>query len=34
MNENLHRVRKVPRALPPLVTRGRVHDLQHGLRPA
>jgi hypothetical protein len=28
MNENLHRVRKVPRALPPLVTHGEVHDLQ------
>jgi hypothetical protein len=28
MNENLHRVRKVPRQLPPLVTAGRVHDLQ------
>ena len=27
MNENLHRVRRVPRPLPPLVTRGRVHDL-------
>jgi hypothetical protein len=27
MNENLHRVRKAQRALPPLVTRGRVHDL-------
>src|SRR5206468_2524855 len=29
MNENLHRVRRVPRTLPPLVTRGQVHDLQH-----
>ncbi len=28
MNENLHRVRKVPRALPPLVTEGRAHDLK------
>jgi hypothetical protein len=28
MNENLHRVRRVPRTLPPLVTGGRVHDLQ------
>jgi hypothetical protein len=28
MNENLHRVRKVPRQLPPLLTSGRVHDLQ------
>ena len=28
MNENLHRVRKVPRALPPLVTDGRAHDLK------
>ena len=27
MNENLHRVRKAQRPLPPLVTRGRVHDL-------
>jgi hypothetical protein len=27
MNANLHRVRKPQRALPPLVTRGRVHDL-------
>jgi hypothetical protein len=27
MNENLHRVRKLPRTLPPLVTAGRVHDL-------
>jgi hypothetical protein len=27
MNENLHRVRRTPRELPPLVTRGRVHDL-------
>lgn len=27
MNDNLHRVRNAPRALPPLVTRGRVHDL-------
>ena len=33
MNENLHRVRKVQRALPPLVTAGRAHDLQAGLRP-
>ncbi len=29
MNENLHRVRRVPRALPPLVTEGRAHDLKH-----
>jgi hypothetical protein len=28
MNENLHRVRRVPRVLPPLVTSGRVHDLK------
>jgi len=28
MNENLHRVQKVKRPLPPLVTLGRVHDLQ------
>jgi hypothetical protein len=28
MNDNLHRVRKVPRALPPLLTAGRAHDLQ------
>jgi hypothetical protein len=28
MNENLHRVRRVPRPLPPLVTAGRVHDLK------
>jgi hypothetical protein len=28
MNENLHRVRKLPRQLPPLVTSGQVHDLQ------
>jgi hypothetical protein len=28
MNENLHRVRRVPRQLPPLLTSGRVHDLQ------
>ena len=27
MNENLHRVRKTPREMPPLVTSGRVHDL-------
>ena len=27
MNANLHRVRKAQRALPPLVTSGRVHDL-------
>lgn len=27
MNENLHRVRKVPRPLPPLKSAGRVHDL-------
>jgi hypothetical protein len=29
MNENLHRVRRVPRTLPPLLTQGLVHDLQH-----
>ena len=29
MNENLHRVRRVPRSLPPLLTEGRVYDLQH-----
>jgi len=28
MNENLHRVRRVPRALPPLHTAGRAHDLK------
>jgi hypothetical protein len=28
MNENLHRVRRVPRSLPPLLTGGRVHDLR------
>jgi hypothetical protein len=28
MNENLHRVRRLPRKLPPLVTAGRTHDLQ------
>ncbi len=28
MNENLHRVRREPQRLPPLVTRGAVHDLQ------
>ena len=28
MNDNLHRVRKVPRTLPPLSTLGRVHDLK------
>ncbi len=28
MNENLHRVRKLPRTLPPLSTAGRVHDLK------
>jgi hypothetical protein len=28
MNENLHRVRKVPRPLPPLVTTGRHYDLR------
>jgi hypothetical protein len=28
MNENLHRVRKVKRALPPLVTAGQAHDLR------
>jgi hypothetical protein len=28
MNENLHRVRKVPRPLPPLQTVGRAHDLK------
>jgi hypothetical protein len=27
MNDNLHRVRKVPRPLPPLLTVGRVHDV-------
>lgn len=27
MNENLHRVRKVPRRLPAIVSAGRVHDL-------
>ena len=27
MNENLHRVRRTPLAMPPLVTRGRVYDL-------
>jgi hypothetical protein len=27
MNENLHHVRRSPRALPQIVTRGRVHDL-------
>ncbi len=27
MNDNLHRVRKTPRALPPLLTTGRAHDL-------
>jgi len=27
MNQNLHRVRRTPRAMPPLVTRGRVYDL-------
>jgi hypothetical protein len=27
MNENLHRVRKVKRELPPLVTEGQAHDL-------
>ena len=29
MNENLHRVRRVPRKLPPLLTTGRAHDLLH-----
>jgi hypothetical protein len=29
MNENLHRVRRVPRPLPPLVTAGSVYDLTH-----
>src|SRR5262249_32963163 len=29
MNENLHRVRRVPRRLPPLLTGGRAPDLQH-----
>jgi hypothetical protein len=28
LNENLHRVRKLPRALPPLVTSGQVYDLK------
>ncbi|PYQ16354.1 MAG: hypothetical protein DMF80_05260 [Acidobacteria bacterium] len=28
MNENLHRVRKMPRPLPPLVTSGRYYDLR------
>jgi hypothetical protein len=28
MNENLHRVRKLPRKLPPLLTAGRAHDLK------
>jgi len=28
MNENLHRVRKLPRKLPPLRTDGRAHDLK------
>jgi hypothetical protein len=28
MNENLHRVRRVTRALPPLVSRGQAHDLR------
>jgi hypothetical protein len=28
MNENLHRVRRVKRMLPPLVTAGRAHDLR------
>ena len=28
MNENLHRVRRMPRPLPVLVTQGQVHDLQ------
>lgn len=27
MNDNLHRVRRVPRGLPPLVTTGRHHDI-------
>lgn len=27
INENLHRVRRLPRTLPPLVTAGNVHDL-------
>jgi hypothetical protein len=27
MNANLHRVRKTPREMPPLVTGGRIHDL-------
>ena len=27
MNANMHRVRKTPREMPPLVTSGRVHDL-------
>jgi hypothetical protein len=29
MNENLYRVRRAPRRLPPLLTAGRAHDLQH-----
>jgi hypothetical protein len=27
MNDNLHRVRRVPRTLPPIVTSGRFHDI-------
>ena len=27
MNQNLHRVRRTPKEMPPLVTRGRVYDL-------
>jgi len=28
MNQNLHRVRRTPKEMPPLVTRGRVYDLE------
>jgi hypothetical protein len=28
INDNLHRVRRLPRTLPPLLTAGRVHDLR------
>jgi hypothetical protein len=34
MNENLFRVRRAPRELPPVNTRGDVYDLLGGLRPA